>query len=219
MMEEGATFYNVLYIDDEREHTAKLQEFFTPEAIDRFAHEHAGLLSESAVDILKHVHLITVHNDAGVSQLLAQKSHPQARRDTPVYKAYEAKMTPASRVSRDIYDGVYDLVITDLNMPASDKKTNDTLAGAGGYQIANVAKLANVPVIFNTTMGHDDLADNLMFMSPFTMLTGAEPSANHVRFSNEIAVARKDNQYQLYLAVADKIEHLHIQPHHYCLGV
>jgi CheY-like chemotaxis protein len=134
-VQDGANPLRVLYIDDEADKVAFMVEALTPDNIDAFAANpnNAGVLSECQVALLKRVQLTPVLNNPTEDQL-KQDTLPEGMHcDDPGYGEYEARLTPASRVARDIYNGNYDVVITDMNMPAGDSHATEKFGRGGNF--------------------------------------------------------------------------------------
>jgi hypothetical protein len=116
--------------------------------------------------------------------------------------------TPASLAARDIYEGKYDLVVSDLNMPLDSEANKQKYSDGGGYFIANVAKIAGVPLIVHSYTSRENVIKGLKQKSPNAIAYQQEPSLQRVQFSEAIRTPRKLNQRQVFEAVAAELEKL-----------
>jgi hypothetical protein len=115
----------------------------SPTNIDTWNHDNSSALSEAQLAALKSISLTTELNNPGRDELEAREKHPKSGVEI------EGLNTPMSKAARDLYDGRYQVVISDMQMPANNL-TNDARFDSGGVQMAKIAQLANVPCISYT---------------------------------------------------------------------
>ncbi len=187
----GGEPFKVLYIDDDVEKIAFITRILTPEAIAEFVADNPDVLSDSAVELLKKVQLTPVHNNPTKDRIVSDPT-----------------LTPAGIAAREIYNGKYDVVITDMNMPADDENNNVRYKKVGGLFIINVARIAGVPVITHSSNSRDEIIQNVNETSPDVFAYGVAPSEARKAFSQSLSMARKGNQDSVYLALANELEKL-----------
>ena len=187
----GGEPFKVLYIDDDVEKIAFITRILTPEAIAEFVADNPDVLSDSAVELLKKVQLTPVHNNPTKDQIVSDPT-----------------LTPAGIAAREIYNGKYNVVITDMNMPADDENNNVRYKKVGGLFIINVARIAGVPVITHSSNSRDEIIQNVNETSPDVLAYGVAPSEARKAFSQSLTTARKGNQESMYLALSHELEKL-----------
>lgn len=154
--------------------------------------KNAGALSESTLALLKRVEVETVLNN----------SSKQGRAND------DEVPTPASKAARDIYEGKYDLVLTDMNMPLDNEHNQSKYSGTGGFFIANVAKIAGVPLVVHSYSSRAEIIGGLNKTSPSVLTYGHEPTSERKQFSESVRTPRKLSQRQVYESVAAELEKL-----------
>jgi hypothetical protein len=192
----------VLYIDDDRQVVDFMQSIFAPVAIEQFAQWRPGFLSEQEIALLKQVELVAVHHDPSFIDLCQDQGAPGTNngRNDP------NNLTPMSREIRKIYDGDYDAVITDMRMPTNSADNTECYDGAGGLLMANVARLAGVPLLVHSYSWGDSIRRHIAEASPF----GA-PSERHREFSNAVITPSKKDQTDIFKLLAGALEKRHAQ--------
>jgi hypothetical protein len=103
------------------------------------------------------------------------------------------------------------VVITDMNMPASDSYATEKF-GKGGNFIASVARIAEVPLIVHSYGVRQVTVDGIRDSSPIAMALQQEPSQNRIAFADSVPTPGKLQIKEIYLALANELEKLVSRP-------